>query len=392
MRIALLHPSLAIRGGSEKVAIYQAKKLKEKGFDIILLTPFIDKKSTYNELFKDVTIEKLGLTIPVPIAKRSINFLKILHYNPNKLKNFDLLLAHASMNILAYRVKNKCNTPYISYIHHPYTFLYKKGFGYENERKKLMGILLYPPFSWLCSLQKYKQLDFNSIINSNFVFVNSKKIKNDVEKIYRIKNLEVCYPALDDKYHNVKVNFSIKKNSLLFTSRHIKQKMLHIIPDILVNINNKDVMCYITGKEERPYTSMVKEKAKKLGVLNRMIFLGSINEEELLELYLKCKVLIYPAISEDFGLSPIEGMATGCLPIAWKDGGGVEETIINGKTGFLAKAYDLNDYIERVKSILENSKMYEEMCYKAKNESLKFNWNIHIEKIISKIEKVCAKN
>ncbi len=60
-------------------------------------------------------------------------------------------------------------------------------------------------------------------------------------------------------------------------------------------------------------------------------FLGRVNDQILAELYSKAKALIFPQI-EDFGLTPIEAMASGCPVIAYAQGGALE-TIIDQKTG-----------------------------------------------------------
>ncbi len=60
-------------------------------------------------------------------------------------------------------------------------------------------------------------------------------------------------------------------------------------------------------------------------------FLGFVNNKELSELYQNAKAFIFPQI-EDFGITPLEAMATGCPVIAHNQGGALE-TVIDNKTG-----------------------------------------------------------
>ena len=60
-------------------------------------------------------------------------------------------------------------------------------------------------------------------------------------------------------------------------------------------------------------------------------FLGRISDEELRHHYAACRALIVPGI-EDFGLTPLEAMASGRPVIAYAAGGALE-TVIEGVTG-----------------------------------------------------------
>lgn len=57
---------------------------------------------------------------------------------------------------------------------------------------------------------------------------------------------------------------------------------------------------------------------------------------------------IYIPVDEDFGMSPVESMACG-VPVIGVDEGGLKETVIDGKTGFLLpKDITVEDIIDGV--------------------------------------------
>ncbi len=60
-------------------------------------------------------------------------------------------------------------------------------------------------------------------------------------------------------------------------------------------------------------------------------FLGRISDEELRQSYAACRALIVPGV-EDFGLTPLEAMASGRPVIAYAAGGALE-TVVEGVTG-----------------------------------------------------------
>ncbi len=63
-------------------------------------------------------------------------------------------------------------------------------------------------------------------------------------------------------------------------------------------------------------------------------FLGEIDDTRLRELYATCRGLIATASDEDFGLAPVEAMASGKAVVA-VDEGGYRETVVPGTTGWL---------------------------------------------------------
>jgi glycosyltransferase involved in cell wall biosynthesis len=60
-------------------------------------------------------------------------------------------------------------------------------------------------------------------------------------------------------------------------------------------------------------------------------FLGAVSQEELRQLYARCRALVW-AEAADFGITPVEAQAAGRPVIAYAAGGALE-TIIPGETG-----------------------------------------------------------
>ena len=88
--------------------------------------------------------------------------------------------------------------------------------------------------------------------------------------------------------------------------------------------------------------------------------LGEISESELLDIYSRCRGFICTAMDEDFGMTPVEAMASG-KPVVAVNEGGFKETVIHGKTGLLINA-DVNSVIEAVKFISREPESYRDAC------------------------------
>ena len=74
-------------------------------------------------------------------------------------------------------------------------------------------------------------------------------------------------------------------------------------------------------------------------------FLGYVNENKLNELYYGCKAVLYLAEEEDFGITPVEAMSYGKPVVALKSGG-IQETVIEGKTGFFVSKPILSELLK----------------------------------------------
>ena len=78
-------------------------------------------------------------------------------------------------------------------------------------------------------------------------------------------------------------------------------------------------------------------RLKESGIRNhesRIEYLGEVSDEEKLELMRNAKAFIFASEDEDFGITPVEAMTAGAVPILY-DAGGHKEIIKEGVNGFI---------------------------------------------------------
>ncbi|MGB9831792.1 MAG: glycosyltransferase family 4 protein, partial [Fervidicoccus fontis] len=299
-----------------------------------------------------------------------------------KKPDVNVIIAHGIASVLALRLKKKYGINYVNYIHHPLSFLYGKPI-HESEERDILGPLSIYPFKLIWSRPRLVQDDLKSIKEAHYNFTNSQRILKFMFKIYGKVKAEVCYPAIEDTFHNVLPKSEFKEDYVLYASRHVMQKGFHLLPEILSKLRN-DAHLVIAGRPTE-LTNIILNKFRKLCLQDKVILKPNLSKPELLDFYKRAKVLLFPAFREDFGLSPIEGMATGAIPVVWQDGGGVEETVQDFKTGLFAKPYDISDYASKVDLLLEDKKLYTSILHSAKEYSRTFSWDKHVEKILKVI-------
>ena len=67
----------------------------------------------------------------------------------------------------------------------------------------------------------------------------------------------------------------------------------------------------IAGPDDHPYAREVRRAADDLGVGNRLVMPGAVTDETKRWLYENCRALLFPSISEGFGLPVVEAMSVG---------------------------------------------------------------------------------
>lgn len=119
---------------------------------------------------------------------------------------------------------------------------------------------------------------------------------------------------------------------ILFLGRHVFEKGVQLIieaaPEIVKGYNR--VKFVIAG--QGPMTEELQYRVKELGLEDKFLFPGYINEDVRNKLYRVSNVAVFPSLYEPFGIVALEAMAAGC-PVVAADTGGLKEIIkhkVNG--------------------------------------------------------------
>jgi len=103
--------------------------------------------------------------------------------------------------------------------------------------------------------------------------------------------------------------------------------------------------------------------------------LGEIPEEELINLYAHCKGLVCTALNEDFGLTPLEAMASGKPVVAVNEGGFCET--VTEDTGRLVNP----DPLAIINAVHEVSRAPESFQKACRAQAKKFDISVFTEKM-----------
>ena len=146
---------------------------------------------------------------------------------------------------------------------------------------------------------------------------------------------------------------------VLFVGRLVSYKGVEILIDALAQV---DIHAVIVG--EGPLKESLILRAKKLNILNRVHFVGSVPDSQELAAYYKAsEFLILPSITknEAFGMVQLEAMASGRPVIASRLNSGVSLVQEEGITGLYFNPSDPQDLARAMKELLSDPKKLTEM-------------------------------
>ena len=82
----------------------------------------------------------------------------------------------------------------------------------------------------------------------------------------------------------------------------------------------------------------VRREAERLGVDDRVTFLGAVSDDELLNLYSNALCVAYPPYDEDYGYVTLEAFLSRKPVVTCVDSGGPNEFVVEGESGFSCAA------------------------------------------------------
>jgi phosphatidylinositol alpha-1,6-mannosyltransferase len=137
-----------------------------------------------------------------------------------------------------------------------------------------------------------------------------------------------------------------------------------------------------------PYKNTLIQIAEDSGVSDRVLFAGSIPDEEIPSYYRLCDIYIMPNREvedstdsvEGFGISFLEASASG-KPVIGGRSGGAPFAIADGKSGVIVDPTSPEEIASALCDLIKNSKKAKSMGDYGRKRSRSFDWTISAERI-----------
>lgn len=140
-----------------------------------------------------------------------------------------------------------------------------------------------------------------------------------------------------------------------------------------------DVQLLIVGKREYPYFD-VQALVDELGLHNRVILPGYIQDSDLPLLYNVADMFIYPSSYEGFGLPLLEAMACG-TPVITSDNSSLPE--VTGDAAIFIDPLNVAEMADAMCQVLSNERLHRNMVIKGIAQASKFSWEQTAKKTLA---------
>ncbi len=226
--------------------------------------------------------------------------------------------------------------------------------------------------------------------NAHKIVANSSYTKDLLLESLNIhkKKIKVIHPGIDiyDKFITKVTTNKVKKiigNSkpIILTLARLEFRKGHL--DVLKSLSKliikyPNLLYVIAG--DGPIKKKIKQQASDLNLIKNIRFLGWITEPEKSALLKKTDLFVMtPHLDQEsvegFGMSFIDAAFHGIATVG-TNSGGIQDAIIDGKTGLIAKTSDINDITKKIDELLSNEFKRNKLGKEGKKNAYeKFIWD-----------------
>jgi glycosyltransferase involved in cell wall biosynthesis len=311
VKIGIFSPTLNVFGGGEYVALAIANTLAINGHKVILFTNNKVSNQTVQGFFGETFDDSIQIvTQPTYFTSRGLAdfYQTIIHSR----------IAKSKCDVFIDAFSN-CVFPWsnVSYIHFPFLNEY-----WFNRRFPYLG----SPHLLQAGTTPYVLIEKNLVNYSNkLVLANSQYTADKINK-YSEKRVEVLYPPFSSNILELGKNFTKQPTSdlVVTTSRFQPNKLLERIPYIAAKTPSNIRFAVMGRLYCKDTLSALQQLVNKLNLSDRVKFYPDATQHLKLELLKEAKIYLHTMVGEHFGISIVEAMALGCLPVVHDSGGIVE--------------------------------------------------------------------
>jgi len=358
MKVVLLHDWLTGFRGGERVL----EAFCELFPDAPIYT-LIHKKGSTCPTIESKKIHTSFLNNIPGIYTHYRKFLPLFPLAAESLKIEDADMILSSSHCVIKGVKKPKGSRHISYIHSPMRYLYDQFdtyFGKDSPIYQRIGMKVFKNY--------LTQWDLNSNNNVDVAIGNSYFVQSRISKYYNIKS-DVIHPFVDLKDFREFQKQNIQKEDFyIMVTAFAPNKRVDLAIEAF-NKLGKELRIIGSGQQEDYLRSIAKDNIK---------FLGNVSREEVINNFLKAKGMIFPGV-EDFGITPLESLASGTPIIAYKIGGVLET--LNDDVAQFFESQDKDSLIQAIQ-LFENRNFSKETLYARAEDFSKENFKDKIYKIV----------
>jgi glycosyltransferase involved in cell wall biosynthesis len=377
LKLVIAQSNLTLKGGAERVVLKIAQH-----YNASIYTIEYDKDRTFGE-FKDLDINVIGKGVlskilPYGRVSQGLNY-GVSFYNLKLKEDYDVINAHM---VPSHWIRNR-NERVLWYVHTPFRDVYDL-YEFRMRLKKFYQ----KPVHW-AGIRAVRSIDQKVVKRIEGILSNSSNTRSRIVKYYGRRDASVLNGGIEyekysdngtEKYFVYAARFSPnKRQEYAIDAFRLFEKKVKGYRLLLVGPVSKDKAYY-------DYYLRIAAEAKKSSSIR---ILKDMDDEKLRDLYSRCTAVLYPPVNEDYGLVPLEAMAS-YKPIIAVNEGGPKETVEDGKTGFLVDSEQA--MADKMAYVAENPQLAAEMGRNGRRRvSERYSWEAFFREFDKHVKKVGKK-
>jgi glycosyltransferase involved in cell wall biosynthesis len=361
MKANVIHGDFNPCGGAERLSLVTMQALLEKGIDFDLTTltsPDMSKlENSYGKNLVSVmkSINKINV----------INIMEELRQQQqedHKDYNYDITI-NTNGDAAPYYHSSFSKDNAITYCHFPSTKYHinsenieylKTDLGMTERSNSLFDSMAHEgindPKNYKTKLQLSRKKEYFEIIKYGYwnlmknstVITNSEFSRRAIINALGLYNIHILSPPIDiETFRNVALmtkNYNETNDSILVISRIAPHKKIENAIKLAKILKDRNV-----GKGMKivgnlyyyffDYYSELKQMILDLGLTDYVTFEINATLDKLISIIRESRIYFHPMVGEHFGMSVLEAMAAGLIPVVPNEGGIIE---------FVPKKYQFN--------------------------------------------------
>jgi glycosyltransferase involved in cell wall biosynthesis len=320
----IIHHTLNTLGGETTVAIETIESLNQLGYEVELVTvqpPDLERiEKSYG---KKIHIARTKSLFPFKLNYFGVYQRLLTLLSSTDFKDSDVVI-NTHGDALPYRISE--NAAYLLYLYFPTFLMNSSGnYGSNKYRKSFFWKAYFKPYSMIAHY-----LAMRATTRSNLILTISKFSREAIREAFPGVHPYILYPPVDiERFSPAYIQpINARELKVLVVSRFSPEKRIENAIKIAHLLGGK-IKFQIVGSlapANRSYFNRLQQMIERYHLSQTVSLTPNASNQELIDSMSNSTVYLHTMIGEHFGVSIVEAMAAGLVPIV-PDYGGCSEFV-----------------------------------------------------------------
>jgi len=217
---------------------------------------------------------------------------------------------------------------------------------------------------------------------------NDTELFSEIVPAHKLKQIDIGV----DMEKLLSLSLTKKKNTFLYVGRLSKNKNLEQLVKVFSQAIQKDkrLKLYVVGKDFDGTHAQLKKLVNENRLEKNVLLTGPVTDTQLQQLYRESDFFVSASQYESFGISTVEGMAAGLIPLI-SPLPTFKTFVTHKQNGFIV---DFENTQKAVRTVLSaatmNASEKQGMRKKARSVAQQYSWNSSYDKLVKLYTRIAA--